>query len=64
MKKHNHGCNMLWDDDWCGCKVCGQEWKLDLKRGWMPLDEEGNEIARQFFAKPKPKSKSNLRFSK
>lgn len=48
--KHDHVGNMLFDDDWCACKVCEQQWKLDLKRGWIPMGPGGIQAAPQ---KPK-----------
>lgn len=42
ISKHDHAGNMLWDDDWCGCKICNQQWRLDLKKGWIPIDQDGN----------------------
>jgi hypothetical protein len=43
ISKHDHVGYMLFDDDWCGCKFpeCNQQWKLDPKKGWIPIDEDG-----------------------
>lgn len=57
MKGHDCGGNMVWDDDWCGCKVCGRSWKLDLNRGWQQLDANGNELRPRFVPKYKTKPK-------
>lgn len=52
ISKHDHVGNMLFDDDWCGCKVCDQQWKLDLKKGWIPIDGEGRPQTTYGYNKP------------
>lgn len=41
--KHDHHGNMLWEDDFCCCRSCGQAWDL-TEQGWKPRlgqDKEG-----------------------
>jgi hypothetical protein len=64
MKKHDHGGHMVWDDDWCGCKECGQAWSLHPSKGWQPLDDGGNQIKPRFVPKPKLKVKSKAVYRK
>lgn len=47
---------MIWDDDFCACRVCDARWKLDLQKGWIPVDENENPIKEEYKFKPKAKT--------
>ena len=61
MKKHDHGTHMIWDGDWCACKVCEQQWELDLRRGWVPV---GDTPKPTYKPKPKLKQGSKVRVAR
>ena len=59
VSKHDHVGNMLFDDDYCVCRVCRQAWNLDLKRGWIPEGHGQLGTTKPKYYKAKAKGKSS-----
>jgi hypothetical protein len=49
---------MIFDDDYCCCSLCEQEWAL-TKNGWKPL--VGGDVYEKRNFKPKRKPKKGFR---
>jgi hypothetical protein len=62
ISKHDHGGHMIWDDDFCACRVCDARWVLDLKKGWIPVDENENPIKEPFRPPTRAKVKIKTAF--
>lgn len=62
ISQHDHATNMVWDDDYCACKVCGTAWILDLKKGWIMVDGDENPIPlpKPQLAHFKPRAKKKV----
>lgn len=41
-KRHNHVGRMLWEDDFCCCRDCGQKWFM-TEKGWKAVPDEVTE---------------------